>query len=232
MLSHDITSQAMLIHHHEKTGRVTITTHAVKEIDKGKGFTLGAGRAFSTHDKQALVELLLNEEPALEFLPNNLLARGRGCLAWYRPAQLAQLPFPKEIITTPLPGLIFVAMDGKPLRCFAYAQTARPGPDTPLCYVPLGNVYQDGSFCTGNVELPTEILNEHIPVWERFVLESTNTHEGSIQPVQGCENFAAMLVFYRDLAHAGESIFPVERLVPVLHQGAAVTLQSILRKHH
>lgn len=143
MLSNNVNSQAMLIHHHEKTGQVDVTSHSVIELNGGKGFTLGAGRAFNQNDKQVLLDLLIGEEPKMEFLPTNLLVRSRGCLVWHIGPQVIDVPFSSGQITAPIPGLIFVATEGRSLRCFAYAGNKRPEPQTQLFYAPLGNVYPE-----------------------------------------------------------------------------------------
>lgn len=96
MISNETTSKAMLIHHHAQTGQVNVTSHEVLAIEGGKGFVLGAGRAFSEHDKRSLVELLLNEQPQIEFVPSNLVVRGRGCLVWYVAPQVIDVPFPEQ----------------------------------------------------------------------------------------------------------------------------------------
>lgn len=230
MISNETTSKAMLIHHHAQTGQVNVTSHDVLAIEGGKGFVLGAGRAFSEHDKRSLVELLLNEQPQIEFVPSNLVVRGRGCLVWYVVPQVIDVPFPEATIKAPLPGLIFCAVEGKPLRCFAYKGNKRPEPSTPLFYAPLGNVYQDGNFCTGNVKLPQEVLVENIPTWERFVLESVNTHLGSVTPIKGCENFSGMVAYYRGLAESRAKKFPAKSLVPVMRYRDQVTLDAIVQE--
>ncbi|HHG4594549.1 TPA: PRTRC system protein B [Pseudomonas aeruginosa] len=230
MISNNISSKAMLIHHHQQTGQVNVTSHDVLAVQGGKGFTLGAGRAFSDHDKRALVELLLNEHSQIEYVPNNLVVRGRGCLVWYVAPQLIDIPFPDKTIKAPLPGLIFCAFEGMPLRCYAFKGNNRPEASTPLFYAPLGNVYEDGDFCTGNVKLPEEVLVQNIPTWERFVLESTNTHIGTVNPIKGCENFQGMIAFYQQLAESKARRFPAKSLVPFRHRGAHLTLDTVVQE--
>lgn len=229
MLSNNVNSQAMLIHHHEKTGQVDVTSHRVIELKGGRGFTLGAGRAFNQKDKQVLLDLLIGEEPKMEFLPTNLLVRSRGCLVWHIGPQVIDVPFSSGQITAPIPGLIFVATEGRSLRCFAYAGNKRPEPQTQLFYAPLGNVYESGDFCSGNVSLPSQILIENIPTWERFVLESTNTHNGSVAPIKGAVGFEDMVTFYRNLAASKAKRFPANKLVPARLNGDKATLESVLR---
>ncbi|MOA32195.1 hypothetical protein D3C78_1533940 [compost metagenome] len=140
------------------------------------------------------------------------------------------MPFEGERIEAPLPGLVFIATDGAKFRCFAFTGTDRPSAETPLYFAPLGNVYNDGSFCSGNVQLPREIRLENIQVWQRFVLESTNTHHGSVDPIQGCEGFADLVAFYRTLNESQAQEFPQDRLVPVMRNGEPVTVESVVKE--
>lgn len=88
MLSEKVECRAMLIHRHVETHRLDITSHEVLPLEGGKTFTLGAGRAFSSLDKEVLIDLLREEEPSIEFLPENLLVRGRNKLVWYTAPQV------------------------------------------------------------------------------------------------------------------------------------------------
>lgn len=117
MLSEKVSSKAMLIHHHSQTGVVTITSHSVIALEDGKaGFTLGAGRAFSSYDKSELVALLLDEDAGAEFLPEHYLFSSRTVLAWYRRPGLHDIPLLGERLRAPLPGLIFIAVVVNPSR--------------------------------------------------------------------------------------------------------------------
>lgn len=77
-----------------------------------------------------LIDLLREEEPSIEFLPENLLVRGRNKLVWYTAPQVLEIPFRGEIIKAPIPGLIYLA--GGVLRCYAYKGKSRPTPETEL----------------------------------------------------------------------------------------------------
>lgn len=224
MLSEHISSKAMLVHHHNQTGVVAMTSHDVIALDDGKGFTLGAGRAFSAYDKSELASLLLNEDSNAEFLPENFLFSSRTVLAWYRRPSLHDIPIQGERIRAPLPGLIFLAAANQSFRCFAFKGSHRPTPETELFYVPLGNVYQGGTFCTGSAHVPRDVRTENIPAWENFVLESDNTHDGTVNPVRGCQSFAALKDFYRMLSENNAKRFPAGKLVACQASGRPLTL--------
>ena len=84
LLSNNIETKAMLVHHNRTTSMVSVTSHDVLALDEGRGFTLGAGRAFSAYDKADLASLLLDEDSSSEFLPENRLVNSRTMLVWYR----------------------------------------------------------------------------------------------------------------------------------------------------
>lgn len=227
MLSEKIESRAMLIHRHTTTQRLDITSHEVLPVEGGKSFTLGAGRAFSALDKEALIDLLRDEEPSIEFIPDNLLVRGRSLLVWYIAPQMQEIPFRDEIIHAPIPGLILLAGNGR-FRCYSYKGKGRPTPDTVLHFAPLGNTYSDGTFCSGNVNLPREIVLENMPIWERFVLESTNTHGGGVVPLNKIANFKELVEFYRDLSASKAKKFPDQRLKPAQGKSGELTLKEAI----
>ncbi|MFV3332873.1 PRTRC system protein B [Pseudomonas sp. NY15437] len=227
MLSEKVECRAMLIHHHKETKRLDITSHAVIPLDGGKNFTLGAGRAFSSLDKEVLIDLLREEEPNCEFIPPNLLVKGRNRLVWYTAPQVIEVPFNNELIKAPIPGLVYIAGNGS-FRCFSYKGKARPTAETELFYAPFGNTYANGSFCSGNVKLPREILIENIPVWQRFVLESTNTHAGGVIPLTKIKDFSELVQFYRTLASKNARKFPDQRLKAALANHDHLTLKAAI----
>jgi len=229
MLSENVSSKAMLVHHHKYTGMVSVTSHDVIALNEGAGFTLGAGRAFSLDDKADLASILLNEENTVDFLQEHFLVRSKSLLVWYRKPAQHPVPFHNERIEAPLPGLIFIA-DGRGLRCFSFKGSKRPTPETPLYYAPLGNVFAGGTFCSGNVNLPREIRVQNIPAWESFVLDSTNTHAGSIQPVRSCKGFPELVSFYRELNQSQAKRFPSAQLVKVMGNDGHQTLSRVLAR--
>ena len=212
MINAQTSSIAMLIHQHGETKNVDITTHPIMPI-KGGQFTLGAGRAMTMADKDMLISILLNEQPEAEFLDDSMLVCSRSTLVWYRKPAIVDIPFRDGVVKAPIPGLIFIAMAGENLRCFAFKGRTRPTPDTRLFYAPFGNVYSGGSFCTGNAHVPATISRANIPAWESFVLGATNTHTGSIHPVTEVDSIEGLMAFYQSLTEEGTQQFPSARMV-------------------
>lgn len=228
MLNSDITAQALIAFHHTKSNRLDFTVHKVVEGSEKGQFTLGAGRAFSEEDKESLIDILLNVDGAVEFIDTRILVKSRRLLVWYNPPQVIDVLFKGESYTAPIPGLIFIATGG-PLRCYAFKGQSRPTPDTKLYYAPLGNMYSNGGFCTGNCETPNDNSIASIPGWERFVLQCVNTHAGGVQVLKSSDTHAKMIAFYKMLAESKAKRFPVKELMPAGHQFEQMTLGSALR---
>ncbi|WP_421527015.1 PRTRC system protein B [Pseudomonas brenneri] len=227
MLNSEIKAQALLAFHHTKSGRLDFTTHQVIATAEMGQYTLGAGRAFTEEDKESLIDLLLNVEGGIEFIDPCILVKSRRMLVWYHQPQVINVLFKEEAHTAPIPGLIFIATPGK-LRCYAFKGKARPTPHTKLFYAPLGNMYTNGSFCTGNCDTPKDNALASIPGWERFVLECTNTHTGGTQVLRSASTYQEMVGFYKRLADAAAKDFPTKELIPVPGEPNHLTLQDAL----
>jgi PRTRC genetic system protein B len=215
MLNNDIEASALLVYRNKNTGRLDMTSHEVMASPDQGRFTLGAGRAFSVEDKESLVDLLLNTESEIEFLDTKILVKSRTHLVWYTPPQKIDVQFKEAMFNSPIPGIVYIAQLGMPLRCFAFKGKSRPTPDSQLFYVPMGNVYGNGTMCVGNVEVPKDNTVASIPGWERFVLACTNTHEGGTNVLKDIVRIEDMIAFYKALSERNAKTFPDSKLIPV-----------------
>lgn len=231
MLNQDVEASALLIYRNTNTGRLDMTSHEVMAAPDDGRYTLGAGRAFSEHDKEALVDILLNTESTLEFLDTKILIKSRTHLVWFTPPQHIDVLFKEAMYNAPIPGLVYIAQLGKPLRCYAFKGKARPTPETPLFYVPMGNVYRDGTFCVGNVKVPKDNSIASIPGWEQFVLQCTNTHAGGTKVLNGNSSFEDLQELYKKLNESKSKSFPAAKLVAVpADYGTKFTLKVAVNK--
>ena len=232
MLNQEIKAQALLAYHHTKSDRLEFTVHPVIEAANKGTFTLGAGRAFSEEDKENLIDIMLNVDSEVEFIDLRILVKSRQMLVWYNPPQKTEISFKSSDfsgnIETLIPGLIFIATPGK-LRCYSYKGKSRPTPDTKLYWAPLGNMYESGSFCTGNCDTPKDNSIASIAAWERFVLECTNTHTGNVQVLKSASGFKQMVEFYQALSSGETKSFPARELVPMPSKKSHQTLRAALR---
>lgn len=227
MLLENVQTFALLVHQHTVTKNIDITTHKVLSLSAGQ-HTLGAGRAMTGTDKDALLGILLDEDQSVDFIPENVLISTRTVLAWYREPEVREIPFKDGVqVNAPLPGLVFIARDGQPLRTYAYKGRKRPTPDTELYFTPLGNVYESGTTCTGNVNVPRNVSVANVPKWESFILDARNTHLSGIVPIKGITDFAGLVGFYKSLEEKAAKTFPAKRLVAAKlkeHNGDTVPL--------
>lgn len=232
MLNQEIKAQALLAYHHTKSDRLEFTVHPVIEAANKGNFTLGAGRAFSEEDKENFIDIMLNLDSEVEFIDLRILVKSRQMLVWYNPPRKSEISFKSSAfsgnIDTIIPGLIFIATPGN-LRCYSYKGKSRPTPDTKLYWAPLGNMYKNGSFCTGNCETPKDNSIASIPEWERFVLECTNTHTGNVQVLKSASNLEQMIGFYQALSCADARSFPARELIPMPCKSSHQTLGDALR---
>ncbi|HIF4969010.1 TPA: hypothetical protein ACX15S_005729 [Pseudomonas aeruginosa] len=90
-------------------------------------------------------------------------------------------------------------------------------------------MYQGGTFCTGSGNVPRDVRRENIPAWESFVLESDNTHSGTVEPVAGCRSFEALKEFYRALSEKGSKRFPASKLVSAGSYSGPLTLAQAIK---
>lgn len=236
MLNSDVSARALLAFHHKQTGRLDVTSHEVMASSTEGQYTLGAGRAFSIEDKETLIDLLLNVDTDIEFIDTRILVKSRRMLVWYNPPQRVDVLFKGVSYEAPIPGLVYVASGGV-LRCYAYKGKSRPTPDTKLFYAPLGNMYQSGSFCTGNCDVPKDNSISSIPGWERFVLQCVNTHTGGIAVLStlakapaSSNKYQLLMDFYKNLSDSGAKSFPATELMPVNGKRNQHTLKMAFAK--
>ncbi|MGP0171046.1 PRTRC system protein B [Pseudomonas sp. NCHU5208] len=229
MLNNDTEAKALVVYKSKQSNRIDLTCHDVVSTNKPGEFVLGAGRAFSVEDREALVDVLLNVEDGVEFLNPRILVKSRSCLVWYTPPQridvMVKEDGPLRSFNAPIPGLLYIATGGK-LRCYAYKGKNRPDADTLLYRPPLGNVYGDGSFCTGNAKTPGDHSVSSIEGWENFVLRCTNTHLGGVSVINGVSDYKAFCSFYQTLSEKGAKSFPSGKLVAVYARGGHQTLEQ------
>lgn len=230
MLNSDTTAKALVMYMNSRTSRLDLTSHDVVATATDGEFALGAGRAFSQEDKESLIDILLNVESTIDFLNPRILVKSRTHLVWFNPPQVIDVMFRDVSYKAPIPGLVYIALAGGRLRCFAYKGKGRPHQETKLYQVPLGNVYSNGSFCTGNVQTPKDHSVASIEGWENFVLRCTNTHKGGVTVIRGADTTEAIIEFYKDLSESNAKAFPAAKLVPLMNGRVHVGLLEAVCK--
>jgi PRTRC genetic system protein B len=162
-------------------GQTTAMHHPVRE-DPGGGLRLGAGTPVTAGLLEGLRELL--DDAPLTYVPPEVVAVGRGAIAWFEPAATRTMFFNARSdaatqafdgMAVPQPPLVFVARNHA-LRVFALRENARPALETPLAAAPYWNVYEDGRVCLGSTTLPSSLEPTQTAAWTRSFFASNFTH--------------------------------------------------------
>lgn len=155
----------------------------VHQVEQRKGGTaiLPGTLASKSGLLTALRALLPKEEATSGLIPETLLAKEIGYMAWW------VKPGPRTVFfkcdelggersaTVDLPGLVMMTgVDG--WYVFAVKGKQRPTPNTPLYVSPFWNVWAQGKICTGTAKLPEAGLRDKPEAWERAFFESYFTH--------------------------------------------------------
>lgn len=158
----------------------TAILHSVRE-DNGT-LRFGEGTPITASVLDAL-QTLLHQAP-LTYVPPNVVAVGRGSIAWYEPAGPRTMYFQTHSdsaaqafdgVAVPQPALVFVARERR-LRVFALRVDERPTLTTPLAAAPYWNVYADGHVCLGSTRLPETWDPSETPAWSAGFFASNFTH--------------------------------------------------------
>lgn len=211
------------------------------EVSTTKPPMLGPLQSLSTATADLIFRTLTEQETAQErrreMIPSELLYTDTERMVWYRPARrhpiwfrTGRAEFDKELSGKEVlwPSLIFCAEAGGSISAWALAtSTERPTPDTPLHYAPLGNFYNTGAMCVGNIAMPRVVGTRHIAAWERAIYETEFTHSN-----YGATKYHAhpkgQEELWREMKDRGVSEgFPASYLVPAIASGSASRLLTV-----
>lgn len=171
--------QAVLVY--EEGNRAFATLHEVKSRPDGPSY-LCAGQSVTTGFLETLAKGL-GASTAAEVLPENVLARTPGLIAWWSPAQGRLMFFgdgdPKTRHLNgknyPHPALVFM-IRGRELFVRALRENRRPKSDTRLMNAPYWNTDSRGQVCLGSMRVPDENSAGSLPSWENAYFASEFTH--------------------------------------------------------
>lgn len=216
----DITSRAMLIHCCQSTGAIDLTVHGILQDGEGNP-TIGAGRVLGFEEKHEIVKILGDENNDAGFTLQNpqVLAKTPYALAWWMPKAEQEIIFRDNDGGVVRHKVMFPTIVGVYMRGTLHfavtkgGKNARPDEDTPLFRIPLPNLYDGGSFCRGNADLPTGAKPANIPAWQSFVLSTVNTHLG-MSPLDDVNSMEETVKAYEAAAKQGGR-FPTNKLIPM-----------------
>jgi PRTRC genetic system protein B len=147
----------------------------------------------------------------MEYIPEKVLAYSPGtAILWWAPAITRRVFFTNETGLRsgiyPLPATLFLVVS-RTLHTWALATTARPEPGTPIYHSPFFNVYEGGTCCMGNIDLPRNASPGDIDDWEKAFFDGACN--GHIAPkLQGIDPYE----LWKSVE--GKVEFPKEHLVP------------------
>ncbi len=171
--------QAVLVY--QEGNRAFATLHEVKSRTDGPSY-LCAGQSVTTGFLETLAKGL-GASMAAEVLPENVLARTPGLIAWWSRAQARLMFFgdgdPKTKHLNgemyPHPALVFM-IHGRELFVRALRENRRPKSDTRLMNAPYWNTDAQGRVCLGSMRVPEEVSASSLRGWEDAYFASEFTH--------------------------------------------------------
>lgn len=197
---------------------VVLMSHDV--VKTPEGFRLGSGTPLSAADIEALVNLLEGRPTTGALIPECLLVKERGRIAWFRRAARRRMYFRPSVgrpfhVEVWWPSLVMVAT-GHSLRAAAYAGDGRPGVQTQLYIPPLMNISDDGSVCRGSANERIGVELTDLAQWDRVMFETNFAHVNSRRTLRSTRavSNAAHLRFWRNKARSGDRV-RAEEMTPM-----------------
>ena len=210
-----VAQHALIIYGHEKDPRYeepanSIDHYITKHRVDGEGRLL-EGAPLTREVLHKICSLVIPSLQTMEYIPEKVLAYSPGtAMLWWTPGVRRRVFFTKETGlksgTYPLPATLFLVVN-RTLHTWALATTVRPEPGTAIYHSPFFNVYEGGTCCMGNIELPRNASPGDIDEWENVFFDGACN--GHIAPkLQGIDPYELWK------AIEGKTELPKEYLVP------------------
>jgi PRTRC genetic system protein B len=188
--------QAVLVY--QEGNRAFTTLHEVKSRPNGPSY-LCAGQSVTTGFLETLAKGL-GASMAAEVLPENVLARTPGLIAWWSRAQARLMFFGDGDSKTrhlngknyPHPALVLM-IRGRELFVRAFRENRRPKSDTRLMNAPYWNTDAQGRVCLGSMRVPDDVSVSSLRGWEEAYFFSEFTHpSGAVPPTNDRHGFLGL----------------------------------------
>lgn len=178
--------------------RYYIEQHPV--VQNGPRFVALSGQPMQIKEVEGIFRTLVKEHGSnMRFkgvIPENVLyaqfAAFKNTVIWWEPAQLRTMFFDEELdmgeaLTCQMPAILYMIQE-RTLSVYALQEDKRPAADTPVCYLPLPNVYNDSRVCMGTarVEGEYEYAEDFMQAYvNAFWNSEFNSHHATGQKFKG-----------------------------------------------
>jgi len=210
-----VAQYALIIYGHENDPRCeeqgsSIDHYVTKHRIGGEGGLL-EGAPLTREMLHKICSLVIPSLQTMEYIPEKVLAYSPGtAILWWTSGAHRRVFFAKESGlksgTYPLPATLFLVVN-RMLHTWALETTVRPEPGDHIYHSPFFNVYEGGTCCMGNIDLPRNASPGDISDWENAFFDGACS--GHITPkLRGIDPYELWK------AIEGKSKFPKEHLVP------------------
>ena len=204
---------ALVIYGYEKTGydeANSLEHYVIKYRIDGEGRLL-EGAPLTRDMLRKICSLVIPSLQSLEYLPERVLAYAPGsAMVWWIPAGQRRIFFARETRLRsgiyPLPAMLFLVVN-QTLHTWALTASVRPELSTAIYHSPLFNVYENGSCCMGDINIPRSTLPRDVGVWEEAFFDGACTSH-ILPKLEGIDPYD----LWRSIK--GKTAFPHEYLVP------------------
>lgn len=204
---------ALVIYGYEKTGYEDVNSidhYVVKHRIDREGRLL-EGTPLTRDVLRKICSLVIPSLQMLEYLPDRMLAYSSGsAMLWWTPAGPRHVFFTKETGLRsgiyPVPAMLFLVTN-QTLHMWALAASVRPELSTTFYHSPFFNVYENGTCCMGDIDIPRNVSLRDLNVWEEVFFDGACTSH-ILPKLDGIDPYD----LWRSVN--GKPEFPHEYLVP------------------
>lgn len=194
-----------------------VTLHDV--VHEEGDVRLGPAQLLTVEMLRALLAEV-QQSPAIEILPEHVIARTADVVVWWSPAQLRRMFFShrggdkalEELNGKryPHPPLVFRA-SGNHLWIRCLGRNQRPKADTKMYMAPYWNCYDNGVVCTGSMRIPEQKAVSATLEWEQSFFRSAFSHAAGV--TKHTRYPGGVLAMWKVLR--GKTEFPSQYLFPL-----------------
>lgn len=215
---------AIMLYGQERNGIPNMQIATVHKMETINGVpTILPGRLFTEKDLATIHKGLGSSHASqgISWLDQRLLAKGPDRIVWWTPPGKRPMFFKTSShvkntfngsAVCPVPGLVWMAIQGRGLYLYATSEHGRPTPATELYQAPFFNVWGRGLVCAGNANMPQEADLWNPVAWETYFFGSHFTHPNFLMKNR-LINGKQPVSFWKEMVANPADSFPSNRLV-------------------